>query len=43
MRKLNGMTEAALKPERYGADNAEILLIIWGSTVAEKDQQVMPI
>jgi 2-oxoglutarate ferredoxin oxidoreductase subunit alpha len=32
MRKLNGLTEAALAPEWYGLEAAEHVLVAWGST-----------
>ncbi|MBN1437728.1 MAG: 2-oxoacid:acceptor oxidoreductase subunit alpha [Sedimentisphaerales bacterium] len=33
MRKLKGMTAGALLPERFGAEDAETLLLTWGSTL----------
>ncbi len=32
MRKLEGMRAGAIPPERYGPDDAETLLLCWGST-----------
>jgi len=32
MRKLDGLTEHALAPDRYGPPDADLLLVCWGST-----------